>query len=592
VEDRAARSIWWALAIALLGWIAIAAVFPSEGPRREVAYTAFRDQLESGNVSRIEIKGQRVVATLRQGDPREVATHLPPVADPRFWPMVRDSRADLWVRPEGSHWWLNMALLGLPILLAVFLLSRVGGRADSQPNAFSFGQSRARVWTAERPKVTFADVAGVEEAKDELKEIVEFLRTPERFHRLGARVPRGVLLAGPPGTGKTLLARAAAGEAQVPFFSICATEFVEMFVGVGASRVRDLFEKAKGRAPALIFIDELDAVGRRRGATFGNVNDEREQTLNQLLAEMDGFEPRTEVIVVAATNRADVLDPALLRPGRFDRRVVVGLPDRPGRQAILSIHLKSVPAAQDVDVAVLASTTAGFSGADLANLVNEAALIAAKADQDRVGPRELELARDKVIMGVRRSLRLSEEERRVVAYHEAGHALVAFHLPGADPLHKVTIAPHGQALGATQLLPDADRQNLSRGYLLDRLAVAVAGRVSEDLVFGEVTTGAENDLQEMAKMARAMVTRWRMTDEPGLMAIATDSDEMVLGRAYSDQTASLVDQEVRRLGEEALQRARTVLERHRGQLDRLAAALLAREVVHRAEIELIVAETA
>ncbi len=594
MEDRAARSIWWALGLALLGWIALAAVFPSEPPRREIAYSALRSQLEAGNVTRIELKGTRVAASLRSGDPREVAANLPAVEDPRFWPLVHQTKAEVWVRPDGGRWWFDLALLGFPILLAVVLLSRMGGRPDGQPNAFSFGQSRARVWASEKPRITFADVAGVDEAKDELKEIVEFLRSPERFHRLGARVPRGILLTGPPGTGKTMLARAAAGEAQVPFFSVCATEFVEMFVGVGASRVRDLFEKAKARGPTVIFIDELDAVGRRRGAYVGNVNDEREQTLNQLLAEMDGFEQRTEVIVLAATNRPDVLDPALLRPGRFDRRVLVGLPDRAGREAILGIHLKSVPVGPDLEVTSLAASTAGFSGADLANLVNEAALIAAKAGLDRVSASELDLARDKVIMGVRRASRLSDAERRVVAYHEAGHALVAFHLPGADPIHKVTIAPHGVALGATQLLPEGDRQNLPRGYLLDRLAVMVAGRVAEDLAFGEITTGAENDLREMAQVARAMVTRWRMTDEPGLMAVLSESDDPYGGavRPFSDHTAALIDQEVQKLGDEAIGRAKVVLTLHRSELDRLASALLAKEVVHRAELERIVAETA
>ncbi|MBM3271179.1 MAG: ATP-dependent zinc metalloprotease FtsH [Candidatus Sericytochromatia bacterium] len=592
MDGRDARTIWWALGAALLFWLAALAFLPHDPRRPEIAYTALRDYLAAGEVARLEIQGQRVTASLRRGDSLDVVTTLPPVQDVSFWSLVKEHRTEVWVRPEAGRWWLDLALVAVPILLLVLLLTRVGGRTDSQPNAFSFGQSRARLWNAERPSVTFADVAGVDEAKEELREIVEYLKTPERFHRLGARVPRGVLLAGPPGTGKTLLARAAAGEAQVPFFSICATEFVEMFVGVGSSRVRDLFEKAKARSPALIFIDELDAVGRRRGNFIGNVNDEREQTLNQLLAEMDGFEPRTEVIVLAATNRADVLDPAILRPGRFDRRVVVGLPDRTGREAILAIHLKSVPAEPGVDIATLAGSTAGFSGADLANLVNEAALMAAKAGLEHVTARELDQARDKAIMGVRRNVRLSADERRIVAYHEAGHALVAHYLPGADPLHKVTIIPHGMALGATQLLPDADRHNLPRGYLLDRLAVMVGGRVAEELAFGDVTTGAENDLREMAQVARAMVTRWRMTDEPGLMAISPEGDEAYgpYGRQYSDQTAALIDREVRRLGEEAISRARAVLTRHRLKLDRLADTLLEQEVVLRPDIERIAAD--
>jgi len=474
---------------------------------------------------------------------------------------------------------------GLPVLLLVLVLVWMGRRAaQSQAGIFGFGRSQARRHVTDRPEVTFDDVAGADEAKADLQEVVDFLRRPQKYHDLGARIPRGVLLVGPPGTGKTLLARAVAGEAGVPFFSISASEFVEMFVGVGASRVRDLFAQAKAAAPAIVFIDELDAVGRRRGAGVGTVNDEREQTLNQLLVEMDGFDERQEVIVLAATNRSDVLDPALLRPGRFDRQVVVGLPDRQGREGILRIHTRHLHLAPDVDLGLLARTTTGFSGADLANLCNEAALIAARHNHSQVIMADFEEAVDKVLLGGVRPLLLDAHERRVVAYHEAGHALVAWLTPAADPVHKVTIIPHGQALGVTEQMPGEDHYNYSRAYLLARLAVMLGGRTAEEIALGDVTTGAENDLVEATRLARHMVTRWGM-GSLGLVAFQAEAEQPFLGyelsqgRDYSEATAARVDQDVQELLEERHEAVRRLLTAQRDPLDRLVQTLLQEETI-------------
>jgi cell division protease FtsH len=453
-----------------------------------------------------------------------------------------------------------------------------------QANTLGFGRSKARRYTGDRSAVTFKDVAGADEAKQELREVVDFLRNPIKYHDLGARIPRGVLLVGPPGTGKTLMARAVAGEAGVPFFSISASEFVEMFVGVGASRVRDLFEQAKAAAPAIVFIDEMDAVGRRRGAGLGNVNDEREQTLNQLLVEMDGFDDRHEVIILAATNRPDVLDPALLRPGRFDRQVVVGVPDRVGREGILRLHTQNLPLDQDVDLALLARTTTGFSGADLANLCNEAALIAARHNHAKVTKADFEEAEDKILLGEEHPLLMNDHDRRVVAYHESGHALVAWLTPGADPVHKVTIVPRGRALGVTEQMPLDDQYNYSREYLLGRLAVMLGGRTAEEIVMGDITTGAENDLVEATGLARRMIMRWGM-GSLGPVAFQADAQqpflgyELAQGRDYSEATAAHVDEDVQRLLEERHEAARRLLTGARDQLDQLVNVLLQEETV-------------
>ena len=456
---------------------------------------------------------------------------------------------------------------------------------QSQAGIFGFGGSRARVYDAERPKVTFADVAGEDEPKTELAEIVEFLKHPDKYRRLGARLPRGVLLIGPPGTGKTLLARAVAGEAAVPFFNISASEFVELFVGVGASRVRDLFAKAKAAAPAIVFVDEIDAVGRQRGAGLGGGNDEREQTLNQLLVEMDGFDDKSSVIVLAATNRPDVLDPALLRPGRFDRQVTVAFPDRAGREAILRIHSRDIPLAKTVDLDILARSTPGFSGADLANLTNEAALRAARKDRNEVTQEDFEEALDSILLGTRQPGLTNVDERRLVAYHEGGHAVVARLTPGADPVHRVTIVPHGQALGVTEQRPDEDRRNYPRDYLMGRLAVMLGGRAAEDEVFGQPTTGAESDLKAATSLARRMVGLWGMTDEVGPVSFGVGETQPFLGRElsapreYAEATAARIDEAVVSIVTAARDRATEIIRTARPALDALADELVAHEMV-------------
>src|SRR5690349_9772089 len=477
----------------------------------------------------------------------------------------------------------------------IYFLSRRASAA--QGNLFSFGQSRARMYMGGKTKTTFADVAGVDEAKADLEEVVDFLKNPQRYSRLGGKLPKGVLLVGPPGTGKTLLAKAVAGEADVPFFSMSGSEFVEMLVGVGASRVRDLFERAKKAAPCIIFIDELDAVGRQRGAGLGGGNDEREQTLNQILVEMDGFDPRQAIIVIAATNRPDVLDPALMRPGRFDRQVVVDRPDRPGREAILQVHTRGMPLANDVDLSILARGTPGMVGADLANICNEAALLAARRNKNLITMHDFEDAIDRIMMGAQRPLLLSPEERQVIAYHEGGHALVALLTPGADAVRKVTIVPRGQALGVTQIMPIDDRHNYPRGYLLNRISVGLGGRVAEQVALGEITTGAENDFQNVTNLAREMVTRWGMSGRIGTVFFGHDRDvflgrEMSLGsqRDYSEETASAIDEEVHRIIAERYAYVERVLTRYRPLLDEIAKRLLEKEVVEEAELRAIVAD--
>ncbi|RPJ54574.1 MAG: ATP-dependent metallopeptidase FtsH/Yme1/Tma family protein [Acidobacteria bacterium] len=496
---------------------------------------------------------------------------------------------------QGS--WIYMILSsGFPIILFVafwiFLMRQMQAGGNK---ALSFGKSRAKLTTNQQKRVTFKDVAGVEEAKEELQEIVEFLREPQKFQKLGGRIPKGVLLMGPPGTGKTLLARAIAGEANVPFFSISGSDFVEMFVGVGASRVRDLFEQGKKNAPCIIFIDEIDAVGRHRGAGLGGGHDEREQTLNQLLVEMDGFESNEGVILIAATNRPDVLDPALLRPGRFDRQVVVTLPDIKGREGILKVHMRRIPMAEDVDVSVLARGTPGFSGAQLANLVNEAALNAARYNRKAVTMVDFEEAKDKVLMGKeRKSMVMNEKEKRNTAYHEAGHALVAYLVPEADPLHKVTIIPRGRALGVTMQLPEEDKYNYTREYMEASIAILLAGRAAEEIFLGSCTTGASNDLERATERARKMVCEWGMSDAMGPLTFGKKEEQIFLGREiaqhqdYSEDTAVKIDQEVKKIVLDGYQRAKELLEANRAALTRVAEALLEYESLDLTAIEKIV----
>lgn len=492
--------------------------------------------------------------------------------------------------PSPSPLFVLLLNWGPLILIGALLLWSFNRARQQQSGIFGFGQTKARQYNEEHPQVTFQDVAGEDSAKEELTEMVDFLKDPDKYIRLGARIPRGVLLVGPPGTGKTLLARAVAGEAKVPFFSLSASEFVEMFVGVGASRVRDLFTRAKAAAPAIVFIDEIDAVGRQRGAGLGGGNDEREQTLNQLLVEMDGFDQRETVIIMAATNRPDVLDPALLRPGRFDRQVTVDLPDRAGREAILKVHTRDIPLSRDVDLSLLAASTIGFSGADLENLANEGALSAARNKRDKVTMRDFQLALDRIILGSERPPLSNEHERRVVAYHEAGHALVSLLESEADPVVKVTIVPRGRALGVTQSAPSDDRRNYSKEYLMARLFVLMGGRSAEELVFNQITTGAENDLRVATGLARNMVSQWGMNEEVGPVNYGDYDRQPFLGyslaqpRQYSDATAALIDRETKRLVEQAHQHARQLLRDNRDKLDALANELLEVEVVDQARV--------
>ena len=563
-----------------------------QGITQRVPYSDFLSQVDNGQLMSVTIQGHTLIG--RTSDGKTVQSYAP--QDIGLVNRLIEKKVEIKAEPpEEQPWYMTLLVSWFPMLLLVgvwiFFMRQMqsgGGKA------MSFGRSRARLLNQDSARVTFADVAGVDEAKDELSEVVEFLSNPKKFTRLGGRIPKGVLLVGPPGTGKTLLARAVAGEAGVPFFSISGSDFVEMFVGVGASRVRDLFVQGKKNAPCLIFIDEIDAVGRQRGAGLGGGHDEREQTLNQLLVEMDGFESNEGVILIAATNRPDVLDPALLRPGRFDRQVMVPTPDLRGRRRILEVHTKRTPLAGDVDLEVLARGTPGFSGADLENLVNEAALQAAKLNQDRLDMHDFEYAKDKVLMGrERRSLILSEEEKRITAYHEGGHALAARLLPGSDPVHKVTIIPRGRALGVTMQLPEEDRHGYSRTFLRNNLVVLLGGRVAEEIIFDDITTGASNDIERVTRMARKMVCEWGMSEAVGTLSIGETGEEVFIGREwvqnknFSEDTARLVDSEVKRIVEDAHSRCRKLLEENLDALHRIAQALLDRETITGDDLDLL-----
>jgi cell division protease FtsH len=563
----------------------------NQSPRGEIVFSDFLKKVESGEVREVTLKGNNVSGRLSDGSSFRTFT-----ADyPELVKSLKDKGVKIDVKPPDTNSWLAIILQWVPMLLFIgvwifFMRQMQGGGAK----ALSFGKARARLISEKQNKVTFQDVAGVDEAKEELREIIEFLKDPPKFQKLGGKIPKGVLLVGPPGTGKTLLAKAIAGEANVPFFSISGSDFVEMFVGVGASRVRDLFEQGKKHAPCIIFMDEIDAVGRHRGAGLGGGHDEREQTLNQLLVEMDGFETNEGVILIAATNRPDVLDPALLRPGRFDRQVVVARPDVRGREEILKVHTRRIPLAPKVDLKVLARGTPGFSGADLANLVNEAALLAARQDKKVVEMIDFENAKDKVLMGVeRRSLIISETEKKTIAYHEAGHALVADLLPGADPLHKVTIIPRGRALGLTQQLPADDKYNYSRDYLVNRITILLGGRAAEEIVFQQQTTGAGDDLEKATDMARKMVCEWGMSDRMGPLTFGKGEEHIFLGREvarpkdFSEETAVLIDSEIKRIVVECATRARHMIESNLEKLHALARALLERESLDGEEIKRI-----
>jgi cell division protease FtsH len=589
---------WWALILLLaLNWF-IVSLIPSGESRLSVPYTTFRQQVVAGNVSEVTSRGDTIQGTFKKEvtypsgsshHDTDFETERPAFADDGLLQLMIDRHVEVNAKPvdEGRSFLATVLLSFGPVillvLLFVYLMRRAGGGAGGA--LAGLGRSRARRYDASARRVSFADVAGIDEAEDELVEIVDFLKHPDRYRRLGGQIPRGVLLSGPPGTGKTLLARAVAGEADVPFFSLSASEFVEMIVGVGASRVRDLFQQAKATAPAIIFIDELDAIGRARGgqASLGG-NDEREQTLNQILTEMDGFSGSEGVIVLAATNRPEILDPALLRPGRFDRRVVVNPPDRDGRAAILRVHLRGVPLADDVDVDQIAAATPGMVGADLKNLVNEAALTAARRDHERVTAGDFADSLERIVLGAERRIMLSPAERERTAYHESGHALLGMLLPGADPVRKISIVPRGRALGVTFQAPDADRYGYGVDYLRGRIVGALGGRAAEETVYGDFTTGAESDLEQVTNIARRMVGRWGMSDAVGPVSVLPGpGDEPLLfpgqGGQASPTTMELVDSEVRRIVEECYAEALRLLADHRDQLEALARALLERETL-------------
>ncbi|MEE2745244.1 MAG: ATP-dependent zinc metalloprotease FtsH [Pseudomonadota bacterium] len=587
----------------LVVWIVIALVVftlfnlfqnnTKEGPYQNTSYSEFLSAVEVGKVNDVTIQGNKL--TYHDGSGRAFRTFAP--QDPSLIKNLNDKGVKITALPEEeevpSLFGILLSWLPMIIILGVwiFFMRQMQGGGGK---AMGFGKSRARMLTERSGRVTFEDVAGIDEAKQELEEIVEFLKDPGKFQKLGGKIPKGCLLVGPPGTGKTLLARAIAGEANVPFFTISGSDFVEMFVGVGASRVRDMFEQGKKNAPCIIFIDELDAVGRHRGAGLGGGNDEREHTLNQLLVEMDGFESNEGVILIAATNRPDVLDPALLRPGRFDRQVIVPNPDIVGREKILKVHMRKVPISPGVDAKIIARGTPGFSGADLANLVNEAALLAARIGNRMVTMTEFENAKDKVMMGAeRRSMVMSDEEKKLTAYHEAGHAIVGLNVPKHDPLHKVTIIPRGRALGVTMSLPEKDRYSYSKAELISKLAVMYGGRIAEELVFGidNVTTGAGNDIQQATEMARRMVTEYGFSQSLGPLRYSDNEEEVFLGHSVarsknvSDETASMIDKEVRRLIEDAEATARTILTKKNADLESLAEALLEYETLTGDEVE-------
>ena len=570
------------------------------GHDENVSFTQFQNDVDAGKVKDLNVNSTKVSAHYKDKGPKEtyhvvITSALTAANYPDLYKSLREHGVDVTNEDQTPSIWMNAIVGLLPVALLLGLFLFMMRQMQSGGNkAMSFGKSRARLLSMQQKKITFKDVAGVDEAKEELKEIIEFLREAQKFQRLGGRIPKGVLLVGPPGTGKTLLARAVAGEANVPFFSISGSDFVEMFVGVGASRVRDLFEQGKKNAPCIIFIDEIDAVGRHRGAGLGGGHDEREQTLNQLLVEMDGFEANDGVILIAATNRPDVLDPALLRPGRFDRRVIVDRPDIKGREEVLRVHSKKVPMAEDVNLNVLARGTPGFSGADLANMVNEAALTAARFNRKSVHMFDFETAKDKVLMGAeRKSMLLSDEEKKVTAYHEAGHVLVAAMRSHSDPLHKVTIIPRGMALGVTMHLPEEDRHTVTKDYLETQMAVFMGGRCAEEIFLKQMTTGAGNDIQRSTALARAMVCEYGMSSL-GPLTFGKKEQEVFLGREigqardFSDDTAKQIDEEVRKFVDAGYSSAYTILDTHHDIMHRMAEALLERETLDAAEIKLII----
>lgn len=589
----------------LLLWLIIAAIlltvfqnFQITNGSDEIDYSTFLELVNKGQVRDIEVNGQTIIGTRYTGESFE--TVQPQISDNALIDDLLDHDVNFkGNKPEQQSIWTQLLVASFPILVIIavfmFFMRQMQGGAGGRGGPLTFGKSKAKLLGEDQIKTTFADVAGVDEAKEDVQELVEFLQDPGKFQKLGGRIPRGILMVGQPGTGKTLLARAIAGEAKVPFFSISGSDFVEMFVGVGASRVRDMFDQAKKQTPCIIFIDEIDAVGRHRGAGLGGGHDEREQTLNQLLVEMDGFDGNEGIIVIASTNRPDVLDPALLRPGRFDRQVVVSLPDIRGREQILKVHMRKVPLAQDVEPAVIARGTPGFSGADLANLVNEAALFAARKDKRTVGMSELDQAKDKIMMGAeRKSMVMSEKEKSNTAYHEAGHCIVGYLVPEHDPSYKVTIIPRGRALGVTMFLPEEDRYSLSKRSIFSQICALFGGRIAEELTLGSegITTGAANDIERATKMARAMVTKWGLSENLGPLMYDEEDEEVFLGKSagatrssVSVDTASKIDKEVRMIIDDCYSRAKRLLEENRDKLDIMAETLLEYETIDRDQID-------
>jgi cell division protease FtsH len=603
---------WRIIVWLILGWVFVSFFFGRwEGPEQmPLSYSEFKKKVQDEKVSEITVRGEQITGTFKEpaeGEPRSTLfggeetpefsgfqTTRPAFPDPGLMDLLEKKDVVIHAQSEERSWWWTLIVSILPwvLIIGFFVYSsrkfqeRMGGAAGP----FGFARSKAKLYTKSTSNLTFQDVAGLANAKKELQEVVDFLKDPSKFRKLGGELPKGILLVGPPGVGKTLLARAIAGEADVPFYSISGSEFIEMFVGVGASRVRDMFKNAKKDAPTIIFIDELDSIGRVRGTGLGGGHDEREQTLNQILAEMDGFDPSENVVVMSATNRPDVLDPALIRPGRFDRQITLELPQKKAREDILRVHTKDVPLAGNVDLTEISARTVGFSGADLKNLVNEAALLAARKEKDQVEAEDFDQARDKILMGIEREDVIQEEEKRLIACHEAGHALVASLYPGADPLEKVSIIPRGRALGATEQLPEEDRHNFSRTYLLGRIAVMLGGRAAEKIVFEDVSSGAGDDLKQATQLVRRMVCQWGMSDRVGPVTFRQGEPHPFLGREmaeprdFSEETAELIDHEIRRIIKEMEDKATDLLESHRDKLDALADALLEHESLSKEEI--------
>ncbi|MFP3870327.1 MAG: ATP-dependent zinc metalloprotease FtsH [Syntrophobacteria bacterium] len=615
LQDRGkklARMLLWLLILAPMFFLLFRPLNMPE--TRKVSYTEFKKQVKQANVSDITVEGQKVTGAFKEkieagtegslAEVKHFTTVLPSFDDPELMQLLEDKGVTIHAKSDERSWLGTLLITLLPWILIIGLIvwstrkfqQRMGAtRGGGGP--FGFGKSKARLYQRSTSNVTFTDIAGLPNAKKELSEIVEYLKEPSRYKTLGGDLPKGILLVGPPGTGKTLMARAAAGEADVPFYSISGSEFIEMFVGVGASRVRDMFEKAKREAPAIIFIDELDSIGRVRGTGLGGGHDEREQTLNQILAEMDGFAPHQSVVVLAATNRPDVLDPALVRPGRFDRRVVLELPQKKARKEILEIHTRDVPLGEDVELELVAGMTAGFSGADLENLVNEAALLAGREGKEKVEAEDFDRGVDKIRLGIEREELINDEEKRIIAYHEAGHTLMAKLLPGADPLKKVSIIPRGKALGATEQLPEEDRHNLSRQYLLNRIAILLGGRTAEKLVLDDVTSGAGEDLKQATQLARRMVCQWGMSEKLGPVTFRQGDHHPFLGREisepkdFSEETGRLIDEEIRTIVTDMENKATELIKGDREKLDALAAALIEHETLENQEVDRILEST-